>query len=281
MDSSRYREIEEVFLPLDKELITRTRNLRLVPALGDRHGGKASYGEWCHVIGIFQTLMYQQLRNKTGNTILDAGCGTGILAIASEPFLGENGKYIGIDVQSEEIEICERHYPEDWFTFQHLNVANMRYAPDQPHKNKPWNVADSHCDLVTALSLWTHLNEGDARFYLAEVDRVLKPGSKAIITTFLIDDLYEQSLARRDASDGRYHGTSQEQWIFDSVVSASGNWRSPAWADPPEKAIGITPAGIQEMLSNTSLRWSATNIGNWKEVPGIFFQDILIFHKSA
>lgn len=76
-------------------------------AFGERHGGKASYGEWCHVIGIFQTLMYQQLRNKTGNTILDAGCGTGILAIASEPFLGENGKYIGIDVQPEEIEICE------------------------------------------------------------------------------------------------------------------------------------------------------------------------------
>jgi len=33
--------------------------------------------------------MYVHLEKKENNVILDVGCGTGLLAIASEPFLGQ------------------------------------------------------------------------------------------------------------------------------------------------------------------------------------------------
>ena len=57
-------QIDELFLQIDRNDILRTRNIRLVPNKKNRTGGKLAYGEWCHVIGIFQTVMYLALKKK-------------------------------------------------------------------------------------------------------------------------------------------------------------------------------------------------------------------------
>ena len=89
-DSSKkgeYHQIDNQYLAMDRSFIRRTKNIRLIPTEENRRGGKYSYAEWAHVIGIFQTLMFVHLKNKEDNTILDIGCGTGLMGIASEPFL--------------------------------------------------------------------------------------------------------------------------------------------------------------------------------------------------
>src|SRR6202012_969565 len=90
--------IDKLFREVDKEHVRRTKNLRLIPDFKNRRGGKLAYGEWAHVIGIFQTIIYQTLGKKTANNILDIGCGTGLLGISAEPFTYDGGTYTGIDV---------------------------------------------------------------------------------------------------------------------------------------------------------------------------------------
>jgi SAM-dependent methyltransferase len=272
--------LDSLYLYFDKRLIRRTKNLRLIPVLRNRQGGKRAYGEWCYVVGVFQTLLFHHLNKKTNNRILDVGCGTGILGIASKPFLGKGGGYLGIDVSKKAVEFCRSHYPEASFSFKHLDVVNPKYAPEQANDKKKWDVTDKSIDMVTALSVWTHLNEEDAIFYFREIDRVLKPGGRALVTFFLLDDHYYDGLKNRSDIVGEFHNTNQNRWVFDTLCSNSRHWFHPQWVEQPEDAIGIKPSGIDMMLERTNLKSTTIYIGNWKGIPGIFFQDVLVFEKE-
>jgi len=279
MKKSLFAVLDKAFLKTDRSHILRTKNIRLIPEFKDRRGGKLSYAEWAHVIGIFQTLIYQALDKKTGNEILDVGCGTGLLGIASEPFVGDGGTYTGIDVMKADINFCKSHFKAGNYRFIHFDVANPTYAEKQSNELKPWPIADNSLDLVTALSVWTHLNERDAVFYFKEVQRVLKPGGKAIITFFLLDKYYEDSIPRRQDETGRYHSTGQKGWMFDVSAYGSENWFTMPTAVHPEDAIGVTPEGLDILLKASELKLAQAYPGNWKEMPGVFFQDVLVFQK--
>jgi len=274
-----YRWLDRRFLPLDRQKIRRTRNLRLLPGAPQRTGGKFSYAEWAHVIGIFQTLLWQQLAKKQNNEILDVGCGTGLMGIAAEPLLGPDGHYVGLDVIRGQIDFCRGHYPSPQFEFIHLDVSNPAYAASQPVERRPWPLADGRFDLVSALSVWTHLNEQDALFYMAEVARVLKPGGKVLVTFFVLDATYLAGIESRTDEPGRYHMTSQSRWIFDRPAYDSDAWYHPAWTPIPETAIGVTQTGIDRLMERSGLRLIEYYHGNWKEVSGVFFQDVLLFQK--
>lgn len=274
-----YHLLDRLYLPRDRAQILRTRNIRLIPGEENRRGGKYSYAEWAQVIGIFQTLMFLHLARKEGNRILDIGCGTGLLAIASEPFLENGGKYTGIDVMRRDIDFCRGHYPADRFEFLHFDVANPTYAPGQQRTRTPWPVESGSIDLLTALSVWTHLAEADALFYFKEISRVLQPGGKAIVTFFLLDQDYEESLGRRSEQPGRFHMTSQNLWIFNQPTYGSDAWFHLAWTPVPEDAIGVSEPGIERLCAHAGLEAAAQYPGNWKEMPGVFFQDVLIFRK--
>jgi SAM-dependent methyltransferase len=275
-----YKTLDRLYLHYDKKMIRRTRNLWLMPGLSERSApGRPSYGEWCYLVGIFQTLLRTNLKKDTDNDVLDVGCGTGIMAIASQPFLGDKGHYTGIDVKRSDIEFCRQHYPNKNFSFIHLDASNQVFAPDQSAGKVKWEVADASADVVTALSVWTHMNEDDAIFYFREIDRVLKPGGKAIVTFYLLDDLYHSSVSTWADKMGRYNNSFQNSRIFNTPSSQSKNWFHPDWAAKPEETIGVTPAGIQMMLDATRLSLVETYVGNWKEVPGVFYQDILVFEK--
>jgi len=265
MFKRKFRWIDKAFCDIDREQIARTRNIKLIPDQERRRGGKSSYAEWAHVIGIFQTIIYQTLGSKTGNKILDIGCGTGLLGIASEPFTSGGGSYTGIDVMSEDINFCKDHYRSANYNFIHLDVANPTYASAQSAELKPWPIEDESHDLVTALSVWTHLNETHAIFYFNEIQRVLKKGGKAIITFFYLNEHYQESLAKRNNDTGRFHNTNQNTWIFDTPAYDSKNWYTVPSAKTPEDAIGITPEGMDILLKSSGLKLVQYYPGNWKE----------------
>lgn len=275
-----YPQIDKIFQRTDKTHIRRTRNIRLIPGFKDRRGGKLSYAEWAHVIGIFQTVFYQTLGRKTGNRVLDIGCGTGLLGIAAEPFTADGGSYTGIDVMTEDINFCRSHFTMPNYNFIHLNVANAMYAGDQPAELTGWDVQDNSFDLITALSVWTHMSEKDAIFYFAEVARKLKKGGKAIITFFYLNDEYKSSLSKRSDAPGRFHSTNQNTWVFNKPAYDSKNWFTIPTANVPEDAIGINEKALDVLTQSSGLKLVNYYPGNWKEIPGVFFQDILIFEKE-
>jgi len=276
-----YRTLDQAYVSLDQDKVLRTRNILRIPNEPSRRGGKVSYAEWAHVVGIFQTLLFMHLEEKQNNRILDVGCGTGLLAIASEQFLGPQGQYLGLDVSRRDIDFCAGHYPKPLFDFAHLDVANPHYAPTQQGAPLAWSVEDNSFDMVTALSVWTHFSETDARYYWREVSRVLKPGGRALITCFLLDEDYQSSLAYRSDEPGRFHTLAQSRWIFDQPCYGSEMWFSPRWVDVPEQAIGISKRGLKSLLEESDLALVKNYSGNWKELPGVYFQDVLVLEKPV
>lgn len=280
LEASRYRLLDKLFTKLDRKFIRRTNNIDLIPLEAARKGGKYSYGEWAHVIGIFQTLIALNLNKHTGNRILDIGCGTGLLGIAAKPFVESAGTYIGVDIQRGDIEFCRNHYPAETYEFHHIETQNPVYAPDQNTELTAFPVAQTSVDLVTALSVWTHFCEEHALFHFKEIDRVLKPGGRAIVTFFLLDEFYDENSKQPAARNSKFHQIRQSQLKFQRPAYGSDAWYYTNTVEIPEDMIGITPKGLDRLLEETSMTLVETYPGNWKNRPGVYYQDVLIFEKS-
>ena len=273
-------KLEKEYLPLDKSVVYRTQNIKNIPPIEHRRGGKLAYSEWAHVIGLFQTLIFTHVQRPESNIVLDVGCGTGLLGIACEPYVKNGGRYIGLDVSADDIDFCKSHYTMDHYEFIHLDAQNKFYNATSGLTDCKWPIEDNFVDLVTALSVWTHFNESDARRYMAEVERVLKDGSYAIITCFHKDDLYEATLHSRKNAVSEFHGTNQMNWVFNTPAYDSSDWFCTEQATIPEQAIAISTQGLESLFSGLRLSLEKIHVGNWKETPGLFFQDIMIIKKN-
>ncbi|MDZ7847556.1 MAG: hypothetical protein U5L96_12745 [Owenweeksia sp.] len=68
-------------------------------------------------------------------------------------------------------------------------------------------------------------------------------------------------------------------WIFNTPAYESRNWRTLEQAKHPEDAIGLTSVGMEQMLADSGMKQVNYFPGNWKEIPGLYFQDVLVFEK--
>lgn len=268
------RVVERVFIPIDQRLMRRNRNLATIPWRSERMGGKISYGEWAWVIGLMQGLIATHLPDRDGVHIIDVGCGTGLVGLAALPALGPGGRCLGLDVMVENIDFCRRQHPDERLEFELLEVANAAYAPSHAASIVRWPAEDASTDLVTALSVWTHLDAEVARQSMAEVARVLRPGGKALIS-FFIEGSANSDLPQKSA----FHRTPPSQWIFDQPVS--DGWTTPAWTDVAEQAVAIDHGSLVDLVDEAGLTIERIHPGYWREKPGLYFQDIVVLTKPA
>ena len=273
-----YKILDPIYIFLDKKHVRRSKNIEFIPSAMNRKGGTYSYGEWAYIIGIFQTIIGDNIIKKTDNKVLDVGCGVGLLLNSIKPYLGSKGAYIGIDVMKNEITFSKKHYPKDFY-FKHIDSKNPFYSSDQKDKVK-WEFENSSFDIITALSVWTHLNEEDAFFYMSEVSRVLKKNGKAFITFFSLDKEYTNFQNENLDEKSKFHLQTKKQYIYDKKAYDSNDWFYPSWAKIPERAIGITNLGLSRLFEKNNLKIVKHLKGTWKETPGIFFQDIYILKKK-
>jgi SAM-dependent methyltransferase len=126
---------------------------------------------------------------KPGDRLLDVGCGAGAMVPGLLDRAGSEGSYVGFDVHGPSIEWCRRRYREDpRCRFELAGVASP-YASRARGLVEDYSfpVDDGEADFVLAKSVFTHLMEGEATRYLAEIRRALRPGRAAIVTAFLFD----------------------------------------------------------------------------------------------
>jgi SAM-dependent methyltransferase len=121
--------------------------------------------------------------------VFDFGCGCGRLARQLMQQRLRPGRYLGVDPHKGMVEWCRTHLtphaPE--FQFRHHDVFHEFVNPDGKLDLLALPAADREVTLFVAWSVFTHLLERDADFYLGELARVLSPSGVAITTWFLFD----------------------------------------------------------------------------------------------
>jgi glycosyltransferase involved in cell wall biosynthesis/SAM-dependent methyltransferase len=96
---------------------------------------------------------------------LDFGVGVGRLA---RMFKGFTGRYVGVDIDGRTI---------DWLS---ANLPWVQAVRTVPGLRLPFPNA---CfDMIVSVSVFSHMNEADQAFYLAELHRVARPGACIAVT---------------------------------------------------------------------------------------------------
>ena len=105
---------------------------------------------------------------ESGVSVWDLGCGCGRIARWTAPVvLGGGGAFRGTDINPRLVRWCATHL-----------AGSYRRNPLKP----PCGLAPASMEVLYAYSVLTHLREGVARAWLAEMARVLKPGGLALVT---------------------------------------------------------------------------------------------------
>ncbi len=135
-------------------------------------------------------LVYPWLSPETFRAVFDFGCGCGRVArqlILQRP---NPERYVGVDLHAGMVQWCNDHLQPvaPHFSFYHHDVFNVAFNPG-PGKplTAPFPVADAQFTLVNALSVFTHLTESQAAYYLRECARVLHPEGVLHASWFLFD----------------------------------------------------------------------------------------------
>jgi ubiquinone/menaquinone biosynthesis C-methylase UbiE len=111
---------------------------------------------------------------KSGDSVLDVGCGTGDVAIPSKIRAGKEGKVYGIDPAPEMIAVA-RSKAEHKHLDIDFRVSVVEALP----------FPDNSMDVVTSSLMMHHLPDDLKVRGLAEIYRVLKPGGRVLIFDFM------------------------------------------------------------------------------------------------
>jgi SAM-dependent methyltransferase len=106
---------------------------------------------------------------EAGQAVLDFGCGCGrTLRWLIERL--PQARWHGVDVDVEAIEWCRSH------------LAGGEFACGSALPPLPF--ADATFDLIYAISVFTHLNEDFQQAWVAELERLLKPGGVLLLSVY-------------------------------------------------------------------------------------------------
>jgi len=110
---------------------------------------------------------------KSGESILDVGCGTGTLAIAAKRRVGDSGEVHGIDASLEMIARARKK----------ANRASVSVAFDVA-RAESLPFTDARFDVVLSTVMLHHLRRAMREQCLREIRRVLKPGGRVLVVDF-------------------------------------------------------------------------------------------------
>jgi len=202
--------------------------------------------------------------------VLDVGCGIGRMAIPLSGYL-DGGSYAGFDVGRSMIRWCQRHVSSDKapFEFVWAPVYNAKYNPfgNLSATEFSFPYPDASFDFAFATSLFTHLLHDEARHYLAETARVLRPDATCLLTFFLLTPESKSEIAAGRTALRFEHRTE-----------------GGATTDPrlPEEAVAYEIGTVRDMLAGVGLEVrEPIHAGAWANEPGAAsYQDIIVATRA-
>lgn len=204
------------------------------------------------------------------SAVIDVGSGYGRLALGIVDALPYRGRYLGFDILPRHVAWCAANMTPSSpnLRFRHLDVRNDRYNPkgriDPAAMRFP--AGSGRYDVAAVFSVFTHLDEGAIRHYLAEIRRVLRPGGVAVTTWFVFD---EDRLAAVTSDQSRY---PMRHEISTGVRCA--------FPEDPLHAIAYDQALVREMVAASGLSIASTERGSWAGEPGRALQDMIVLRRG-
>lgn len=231
------------------------------PALINYSGG----GDFVGLARHLSARVTQVLDLAPNDRLLDIGCGIGRVPtglIASHPDLS----YRGFDPVAFGIEWCRRRFaPHPSYGFDHLDLHNRFYNPWGRicPENLRFPYGDDSFDCAIALSVFTHLLDTTTARYVGETMRVLRPGGRAMFTTFL--------------SDGPQPGRDAQF----SFAHTDGPCRIES-PEEPELAVAYTTDHWTDLARTAGGRVTQVIHGSWRGgPPRPDFQDVIVLQRNA
>lgn len=207
---------------------------------------------------------------QPGSRILDAGCGIGRMARPLTRFLADEGAYAGFDPNAAGIAWCRERYARFAnFTFTRADLFNARYHPEgtQSASEFRFPAEDASFDVVLMASVLTHLLPEECEHYVAESERVLRPGGRLLATFFVLDD-ESRGLIADDRSGLAFPDAQEAVAVIDEAV--------------PEEAVAYGADWIGEVLAAHGLTHRGTHPGSWcGRAEHVSFQDLVVAERAA
>lgn len=107
---------------------------------------------------------------QPGQSVLDAGCGTGFLLLEAEKVIGHEGTAVGLDVEPAMVEQARRRAAKN-HSHATFDVASIDQIP----------YPDNTFDVALQTLVFHHLTEAQKVDGLAELRRVLKQNGRLLI----------------------------------------------------------------------------------------------------
>ena len=155
-----YRDVDPGAIP-PKELIAQTAALDEEELVRQCNGDVYLETAYYEVLRIFQILDHFSINPRTIGSVFELGCGTARLLRHFRCI--EGVKLVGSDVNPEMVEWCQ------------ANLSGMEFYHNE--LSPPLDFAeDNSFDLMLASSVFTHIPLETQEPWLAEMQRILRPG---------------------------------------------------------------------------------------------------------
>jgi SAM-dependent methyltransferase len=108
----------------------------------------------------------ERLALRSGESVIDIGCGPGFLCDEMAEAVGENGQVLGVDISDDLLTVARERNARSRLTYEHGDAERL----DQP---------EASFDVAVSVETLEFLNDPDRA--IAEMFRVLKPGGRALM----------------------------------------------------------------------------------------------------
>ena len=180
---------------------------------------------------------FQELAGlKPEHSILEAGCGTGRIALTLTRYVNEKGSYNGFDSIKSRIDWCNKNitakYPN--FRFQYIGYNTVSNKGDSGNFTFPYT--EGKFDFVFVSLDFTHMMPKETEHYIEEISRVMKRGAMCMMSFFIINCESEDMMIKRPTqmnfpyNKGLYrlhslHGKNKyvaydEEWLLEKLSTA-------------------------------------------------------------